>query len=81
MKEYKIKETSEDWKRKLPLWIVEGLFEEVTDDRGTRTLGYVRCSDRVLKEFEKIIESEKEKSYKKGWEDCVDNKYKSRSEI
>ena len=53
-----------EWKKKIPMWIKEGLFEEVTDDRGTRILGYVNCSDKVLDFIEQEIDRAREEGRK-----------------
>lgn len=53
-------EEKKEWKKKIPMWIKEGLFEEVTDDRGTRILGYVNCSDKVLDFIEQEIDKARE---------------------
>lgn len=57
-------EEKKEWKKKIPMWIKEGLFEEVTDDRGTRILGYVNCSDKVLDFIEQEIDRAREEVIK-----------------
>lgn len=55
-----------DWKKKLSVLITEGLYEQVTDDKGKRVLGYVNCSDKVMKELDTLISQEIEKAREEG---------------
>ena len=68
-------EEKKEWKKKIPMWIKEGLFEEVTDDRGTRILGYVNCSDKVLDFIEQEIDRAREEV-----EDKFREKFKKREQ-
>ena len=49
-------DTPEEWEKKISTLVKEGLFEEVTDDKGERVLGYIGCSDKVLKEIKQLLD-------------------------
>jgi len=68
-------DTPEKWEKKVSVLIKEGLFEEVTDDKGERVFGYVECSDKVLKEIKQLL-SEREREVLESMRDWVIEYYK-----
>lgn len=66
-------DTPEKWEKKVSVLIKEGLFEEVTDDKGERVFGYVECSDKVLKEIKQLL-SEREREVLETIKELVDGK-------
>ena len=71
----KTQDTPEEWEKKVSVLIKEGLFEEVTDDKGERVFGYVECSDKVLKEIKQLL-SEREREVLESMRDWVIEYYK-----